>query len=144
MELTPATWYNLRISAHNNAGSSVAEYECATLTLTGGRLIYAVFNLFLHCYFAKFSKWKQSSKLFNFKEQREEVIVNHISLLATSHSGIFIRTLHKHKQFRHDYMTYSSGLCRMQSCPSLLYFSTKKKRSVNILLNCFWYILPFK
>ncbi|KAK7068697.1 hypothetical protein SK128_024053 [Halocaridina rubra] len=35
MELTPATWYNLRISAHNNAGSSVAEYECATLTLTG-------------------------------------------------------------------------------------------------------------
>lgn len=39
MELTPATWYNLRISAHNNAGSSVAEYEVATLTLTGGRLI---------------------------------------------------------------------------------------------------------
>ena len=39
MELTPATWYNLRISAHNNAGSSVAEYECATLTVTGGKLI---------------------------------------------------------------------------------------------------------
>ncbi|XP_068224083.1 cell adhesion molecule Dscam1 isoform X5 [Palaemon carinicauda] len=38
MELTPATWYNLRISAHNNAGSSVAEYECATLTLTGATL----------------------------------------------------------------------------------------------------------
>ncbi|XP_050693602.1 cell adhesion molecule Dscam2-like isoform X49 [Eriocheir sinensis] len=38
MELTPATWYNLRISAHNNAGSSVAEYECATLTLTGGTI----------------------------------------------------------------------------------------------------------
>ncbi|XP_076065820.1 cell adhesion molecule Dscam1-like isoform X6 [Oratosquilla oratoria] len=34
LELTPATWYNLRISAHNTAGSSVAEYECATLTLT--------------------------------------------------------------------------------------------------------------
>ncbi|XP_042237780.1 Down syndrome cell adhesion molecule-like protein Dscam2 isoform X19 [Homarus americanus] len=38
MELTPATWYNLRISAHNNAGSSVAEYDCATLTLTGATL----------------------------------------------------------------------------------------------------------
>ncbi|KAK3862534.1 hypothetical protein Pcinc_031611 [Petrolisthes cinctipes] len=38
MELTPATWYHLRISAHNNAGSSVAEYECATLTLTGGTI----------------------------------------------------------------------------------------------------------
>ncbi|XP_045126204.1 Down syndrome cell adhesion molecule-like protein Dscam2 isoform X42 [Portunus trituberculatus] len=38
MELTPATWYNLRISAHNNAGSSVAEYECATLTVTGATL----------------------------------------------------------------------------------------------------------
>ncbi|XP_047472710.1 Down syndrome cell adhesion molecule-like protein Dscam2 isoform X9 [Penaeus chinensis] len=38
MELTPATWYNLRISAHNNAGSSVAEYEVATLTLTGATL----------------------------------------------------------------------------------------------------------
>ncbi|XP_042867937.1 Down syndrome cell adhesion molecule-like protein Dscam2 isoform X1 [Penaeus japonicus] len=38
MELTPATWYNLRISAHNNAGSSDAEYECATLTLTGATL----------------------------------------------------------------------------------------------------------
>nr|ACZ26466.1 Down syndrome cell adhesion molecule [Penaeus vannamei] len=38
MELTPATWYNLRISAHNNAGSSVAEYEVATLTRTGSSL----------------------------------------------------------------------------------------------------------
>ncbi|KAB7494490.1 Down syndrome cell adhesion molecule-like protein Dscam2, partial [Armadillidium nasatum] len=38
MELTPASRYNLRISAHNNAGSSVAEYECATLTLTGGTI----------------------------------------------------------------------------------------------------------
>ena len=37
MELTAATRYNLRVSAHNNAGSSVAEYECATLTMTGGR-----------------------------------------------------------------------------------------------------------
>ena len=38
MELTPATRYMLRISAHNNAGSSVAEYECATLTPSGGAI----------------------------------------------------------------------------------------------------------
>lgn len=54
MELTPATWYNLRISAHNNAGSSVAEYECATLTVTGGKLASLVFHLLLNYYFAKF------------------------------------------------------------------------------------------
>ncbi|CAL4193206.1 unnamed protein product, partial [Meganyctiphanes norvegica] len=36
LELTPATWYNLRINAHNNAGASVAEYEVATFTVTGG------------------------------------------------------------------------------------------------------------
>nr|XP_045611137.1 Down syndrome cell adhesion molecule-like protein Dscam2 isoform X3 [Procambarus clarkii] len=45
MELTPATWYNLRISAHNNAGASVAEYECATLTLTGATLPPNVMDL---------------------------------------------------------------------------------------------------
>lgn len=49
MELTPATWYNLRISAHNNAGSSVAEYECATLTLTGGKLLSVIINPILFC-----------------------------------------------------------------------------------------------
>ncbi|XP_076051377.1 cell adhesion molecule Dscam1-like [Oratosquilla oratoria] len=35
LELTPATWYKCRITAHNNAGTSVAEYEIATLALTG-------------------------------------------------------------------------------------------------------------
>lgn len=37
LDLSPATWYNLRVTAHNNAGSTVAEYEFATLTLTGGK-----------------------------------------------------------------------------------------------------------
>uniref|UniRef100_A0A8D8TFI8 Down syndrome cell adhesion molecule-like protein Dscam2 n=2 Tax=Cacopsylla melanoneura TaxID=428564 RepID=A0A8D8TFI8_9HEMI len=36
LDLDPATWYNLRVTAHNNAGFSVAEYEFATLTITGG------------------------------------------------------------------------------------------------------------
>lgn len=35
-DLEPATWYVLRITAHNNAGFNVAEYEFATLTMTGG------------------------------------------------------------------------------------------------------------
>ncbi|KAL0880928.1 hypothetical protein ABMA27_002096 [Loxostege sticticalis] len=36
LDLEPATWYVLRITAHNNAGFNVAEYEVATLTVTGG------------------------------------------------------------------------------------------------------------
>lgn len=36
LDLDPATWYHLRVTAHNNAGFAVAEYEFATLTVTGG------------------------------------------------------------------------------------------------------------
>lgn len=38
LDLDAATWYNLRVTAHNNAGFSVAEYEFATLTITGGKI----------------------------------------------------------------------------------------------------------
>ncbi|ALC40438.1 Dscam, partial [Drosophila busckii] len=38
LDLEPATWYNLRITAHNSAGFTVAEYDFATLTVTGGTL----------------------------------------------------------------------------------------------------------
>ncbi|XP_048480568.1 Down syndrome cell adhesion molecule-like protein Dscam2 isoform X8 [Plutella xylostella] len=38
LDLEPATWYVLRITAHNNAGFNVAEYEFATLTVTGGTI----------------------------------------------------------------------------------------------------------
>ena len=38
--MNPATWYNLKVTAHNNAGFSVAEYEFATLTVTGGKDYY--------------------------------------------------------------------------------------------------------
>ena len=36
-ELQPGTWYNLMISAQNDAGSTDAEYVFATLTLFGGK-----------------------------------------------------------------------------------------------------------
>ncbi|UYV62845.1 Dscam [Cordylochernes scorpioides] len=36
--LTPATWYHLRVTAHNGAGSTAAEYEMATLTWEGGTI----------------------------------------------------------------------------------------------------------
>ncbi|XP_059046502.1 cell adhesion molecule DSCAM isoform X20 [Achroia grisella] len=36
LDLEAATWYTLRITAHNNAGFNVAEYDFATLTMTGG------------------------------------------------------------------------------------------------------------
>ena len=37
LDLTPATWYRIKVTAHNNAGFSIAEYEFATLTPTGGK-----------------------------------------------------------------------------------------------------------
>lgn len=36
LDLEPASWYMLRVTAHNNAGFTVAEYEFATLTVNGG------------------------------------------------------------------------------------------------------------
>lgn len=44
LDLEPATWYNVRITAHNSAGFTVAEYEFATLTVTGG--IYECIQMF--------------------------------------------------------------------------------------------------
>nr|CAD7403650.1 unnamed protein product [Timema poppensis] len=38
LDLDPANWYHLRVTAHNNAGFTVAEYEFATLTITGGTI----------------------------------------------------------------------------------------------------------
>ncbi|XP_075224355.1 Down syndrome cell adhesion molecule 1 isoform X5 [Lycorma delicatula] len=38
LDLDPANWYHLRVTAHNNAGFAVAEYEFATLTITGGTI----------------------------------------------------------------------------------------------------------
>lgn len=37
LDLDPAEWYHLRVTAHNNAGFTVAEYEFATLTVLGGK-----------------------------------------------------------------------------------------------------------
>lgn len=48
LDLDPAQWYHLRVTAHNNAGFNVAEYEFATLTVTGGRII-----------FCKYVKWEK-------------------------------------------------------------------------------------
>ena len=36
-DLTPGTQYNVRITAHNSAGSSVHQYLCATLSTPGDR-----------------------------------------------------------------------------------------------------------
>ncbi|KAL5286966.1 Dscam family protein [Megaselia abdita] len=38
LDLEPATWYRLRITAHNSAGFTVEEYDFATLTVTGGTI----------------------------------------------------------------------------------------------------------
>lgn len=41
LDLEPATWYDLRVTAHNSAGFTDAEYEFATLTATGRKYIVA-------------------------------------------------------------------------------------------------------
>lgn len=41
-ELLPGTWYNLMISAQNDAGSTDAEYVFATLTLFGGKCCFII------------------------------------------------------------------------------------------------------
>ncbi|XP_065205888.1 cell adhesion molecule Dscam1 isoform X13 [Planococcus citri] len=38
LDLEPATWYHLRVTAHNSAGFVVGEYEFATLTMEGSTL----------------------------------------------------------------------------------------------------------
>lgn len=43
LDLDAASWYIVRITAHNSAGFTVAEYEFATLTVTGG--MYKVFSI---------------------------------------------------------------------------------------------------
>nr|XP_024214159.1 Down syndrome cell adhesion molecule-like protein Dscam2 isoform X8 [Halyomorpha halys] len=59
LDLDPATWYNLRVTAHNNAGFAVAEYEFATLTITGGTVPPPKRGLPMdvHQYFPWIPKW---------------------------------------------------------------------------------------
>ncbi|XP_034252493.1 Down syndrome cell adhesion molecule-like protein Dscam2 [Thrips palmi] len=38
LDLSPATWYTLRMTAHNSAGSTVVNYEFVTLTNSGATL----------------------------------------------------------------------------------------------------------
>lgn len=54
LDLDPATWYHLRVTAHNNAGFAVAEYEFATLTITGGNF-YIIFNKSMYLLFNKYA-----------------------------------------------------------------------------------------
>lgn len=57
LDLEPAQWYNLRVTAHNKAGSTMAEYEFPTLTETGGMsfcfllffLVVCLFYTILFC-----------------------------------------------------------------------------------------------
>ncbi|XP_014244424.1 Down syndrome cell adhesion molecule-like protein Dscam2 isoform X2 [Cimex lectularius] len=58
LDLDPASWYNLRVTAHNNAGFAVAEYEFATLTITGGTVSPPKRGVQdVHHYFPWIPKW---------------------------------------------------------------------------------------
>ena len=58
LDLNPATWYNLKVTAHNNAGFSVAEYEFATLTVTGGKIPQTCVILF-YLYILIFTRYDE-------------------------------------------------------------------------------------
>ncbi|XP_050520790.1 cell adhesion molecule Dscam2 isoform X39 [Daktulosphaira vitifoliae] len=58
LDLDPATWYHLRVTAHNNAGFSVAEYEFASLTLSGSTIAPHVQDVTsIYTYFPWIPKW---------------------------------------------------------------------------------------
>ncbi|XP_050442016.1 cell adhesion molecule Dscam2 isoform X15 [Adelges cooleyi] len=58
LDLDPATWYHLRVTAHNNAGFSVAEYEFASLTLSGGTIAPPAQDITsIYTYFPWIPKW---------------------------------------------------------------------------------------
>ncbi|XP_025414611.1 Down syndrome cell adhesion molecule-like protein Dscam2 isoform X25 [Sipha flava] len=58
LDLDPASWYHLRVTAHNNAGFSVAEYEFATLTLSGGTVAPPVQDVTsIYTYLPWIPKW---------------------------------------------------------------------------------------
>lgn len=39
-DLRPQSWYKIRITAHNNAGSAVVEHSFVTRTLSGGKTAF--------------------------------------------------------------------------------------------------------
>jgi hypothetical protein len=47
LDLVPATKYHLRVTAHNNAGSTLAVYNFTTLTAEGGAYCCFIPNAFL-------------------------------------------------------------------------------------------------
>ncbi|XP_022176362.1 Down syndrome cell adhesion molecule-like protein Dscam2 isoform X5 [Myzus persicae] len=58
LDLDPASWYHLRVTAHNNAGFSVAEYEFASLTLSGGTIAPPVQDVTsIYTYLPWIPKW---------------------------------------------------------------------------------------
>ena len=44
LDLEPATWYQLRVTANNNAGFQVGEFDFATLTVTGGKQTQGIYE----------------------------------------------------------------------------------------------------
>jgi hypothetical protein len=71
LDLSPATWYNLRVTAHNNAGSTVAEYEFATLTLTGGKYKQTLTEPFYFKWILsrRCCEWLSSGVVFSLKKR---------------------------------------------------------------------------
>jgi hypothetical protein len=70
LDLEPASWYSLRVTAHNNAGFTVAEYDFATLTVNGGKFLSVLLHAQLSFYLFAFENLRgmfnvDSSKLLS-------------------------------------------------------------------------------
>lgn len=70
--LKPSTWYGLRMTAQNSAGSTIAKYDFATLTISGGGFCYrnnALPANFCNCY-TSFNKLVFFFKTFSHNHTR--------------------------------------------------------------------------
>lgn len=63
LDLEPASWYMLRVTAHNNAGFTVAEYDFATLTVNGGEFLS---SLGMHTFYLFAFKFFEDHSMMNF------------------------------------------------------------------------------
>lgn len=84
LDLDPATWYHLRVTAHNNAGFTVAKYEFATLTAAGGKF----------CFHYRASSFLLANNRNNSNCKCHHYITSRTTHRITPRIGIAFRNLH--------------------------------------------------
>jgi hypothetical protein len=78
-DLEPSTVYNLRVQAHNNAGSTIAEYTFETFSIAGGKILRKLYGRegkFVGCVTRKFFEQIFKLKLISLKVLHKTIIHN--------------------------------------------------------------------